>query len=566
MSFRSAPELLKSSFAYYVGIFRNKNLYEVYAFFFFVITLLVSYVALDQVSSLDDHFFHIRFAQTIFEEGLSAFTNFQSIAFSEVISEGEHLIYYNFLFYLALIPFSFFSPLVFGIKLFGVLAVSFSLTALYALLRRLPVNQPFLWTFAFFIILVESGIIVRFFSARPFTLAPILIILFLYLLHSQRFRSAAAIAFIYFYWHTGTFFLPLIVAVAYFVIRRFYAVEEEPRWQAIFLPLIGTILAVGSSYLIYPGVLAYVKDVTLPLLFDAALPGGAGVAEGIEVYGVAFKDLFGAFAPVIALLILVGSMELSSIFQRVKNTPHLQALSNRVLRITLFVGSLTLLFASFLSLRFADYFLFFSIPYIALAVSDRMSESGLSRLSPPKALKTGIAVVLLLFLINTPFEIQSQLESIPTHLTADPPAQWMMQNLETNEVIFNVDWDAFPLFYYYTGDRFRFVTGLEPRFLYEYDERLYWIWRHIGDHGQYCESAECPFDGQNQNVKQQFSLEDGERIADTIVNEFKSQVILVRSDRKPLIELMDHSPRFEKKYSDPEKSLYLIYRVVPGLR
>ena len=96
----------------------RERLYPLYVFLFFFSFFSVSYLTLDQVFGLDDHFFHIRFAELFREQGMSAFTEFQSIYFSRMGIGQEYLVYYNFLFYLALVPFTLITPLVLGIKMY----------------------------------------------------------------------------------------------------------------------------------------------------------------------------------------------------------------------------------------------------------------------------------------------------------------------------------------------------------------------------------------------------------------------------------------------------------------
>lgn len=531
---------------------RNERLYDIYAFVFFVCILLISYFALDGFVVIDDHFFHIRFAQLVGEQGLGAFTDFQSIYFSEIARAGEHLIYYNFLFYIALWPFSLITPSVLGIKLFGLLAMSVSLTVVYAILRRTGVQQALLWTVFFLIVLAESGLLVRLLSARPFALAPVLLILLLYFLYRERRYAASAVAFAYFYWHTATFFLPVVVAAGYFMLDRYHR-SEKFDWNILIWPFAGTFVAIATSYLIFPGVLSYLIDITLPVLIDAALPGGAGVAEGAEVYGANFSSIFPALSPLIGLLIIFGVCETVGLPSRERRSADPRLMT---LRTTLFLGSVMLLAASFFSLRFTDYFVYFSILYLALAVSEFSRVIVVSDQSAWRQLKIGAFIALLLFVMDIGTRIRAtDVEAVRVpYLTAQGPTDWMLTHLKPGALVFNTDWDAFPLLYYFTGDRVRYAAGLEPRFLYDYDPRLYWLWRNIGDRGAYCEVAKCL-------VSRDTSQEDA-RIADAILNDFKADIMIVRTDRTELIERLDHSPRFRPEYRDDANSIFAIYRVL----
>lgn len=547
---------------------QKERLYGLYVFGFLLIILSSAYLALDSVLPSDDHFFHIRFASSILERGMAAFTDFQALPFSRIVAEHEHLIYYNFLFYLVLVPFSLITPPVLGIKLFGIFAVASSLTVIFFFLRNIGVRYAFAWTILSLIILAESGLLVRHLSARPFTLAPVILLLILFFIHERRWKLACLTTVIYFYWHTATFFLPIILALAYATFDRYHRPSFKFEWPIIAVPLMGTALAVASSYLIYPGVLTYLFEITLPVFFDAAFHGGAGILEGQEVYGVDFFFLLSSLSILIVPLILFSMTEWQRLSFANRSKNFLEGDSRKeVLRTTLFVGSVTLALATLLSLRFADYFVYFCILYIALASEIALRQIVPSDTYPWRAMKMGVCVVLALFIFDIGPKLYQYTREVPPYLTALAPTDWLRTNLPEGKIIFNVDWDAQPLLYYFVGDDFRFVTGLEPRFLYDYDERLYWIWRHIGD-GMYCEQPDCQKAASQergsltyQNEKEVMRQDEAARIADVIQRDFGTDIVMTRTDRQNLIRLMDGSPRFQKEYGDPQNSIFAIYRI-----
>lgn len=560
--------LLRKALEHQLFFFRREKLYGLYAFSFFFIVLSSTYLALDTVLPSDDHFFHIRFTQSIFENGLAAFTDFQSIPFSRIVAEGEHLIYYNFLFYIALLPFSLIVPPVLGIKLFGIFTVALSLTVVFLFLQKLRVRYAFAWTVLFLITLTESGLLVRHLSARPFTLAPVILLVLLYFLFSRRWWLAGLAAGFYFYWHTATFFLPLVLALAYGIFDRYHRSSSKFEWQIIGAPLAGTVLAVASSYLIYPGVLTYLFEITLPVFFDAAFHGGAGVLEGSEVYGVEFFFFLSSLPVLIVPLILFGMTEWRRLTFRKQSVSLSDSDSQKdVLRTTLFVGSVTLALATLVSLRFADYFAYFSILYIGIATDAISRQITLNDRRLWRPLSVGVCIVLALFVLDIGPKLYQHTREVPSYLTALAPTDWLKTNIPKGTIIFNADWDAQPLLYYFVGDDYRFVTGLEPRFLYDYDKRLYWLWRNIGE-GSYCEQSACQEEQSQKEAllthrseKEELRQSEAAQIADVIQRDFKTDIVVTRIDRKELIRLMDESPLFQKEYSDPKNSIFAIYRI-----
>lgn len=115
----------------------------------------------------------------------------------------------------------------------------------------------------------------------------------------KRYVSAAILAFLYFFWHVGTFFFPLVVAVVYAVALIF---EGKPwnRW-IILAPLVGTSAAMVLGGFLLPGFASGFLESFLTILriiSDTGFSGKAVVQEGGEVYPLNVFDLYG-LAPVL---------------------------------------------------------------------------------------------------------------------------------------------------------------------------------------------------------------------------------------------------------------------------
>ena len=155
-----------------------------------------------------------------------------------------------------------------------------------------------------------------------------------------------------------------------------------------------------------------------------------------------------------------------------------------------------------------------------------------------------------------------------SHLVAHAPQEWLNSNLKQKKIIFNVEWDSFPTLYYFTGDKFRYVTGLEPRFLYDLDARMYWTWNNIGQ-GLYCEATDCSDMKKkredvlrNEESKKYWYESQGDLIANSILKDFKTDIIVSSLRRKDLLDVMDNSSRFKKEFFDDKNSAYVIYRII----
>lgn len=569
MSYLNAVVKTKNIFLKGLAFFNKPSLYVLYVFSFFVIYFIFSYMTLDKVFALDDHFFHIRFAELLREKGISAFTDFQSIYFSRMGIGHEYLVYYNFLFYFVLIPFALLKPLVLGIKLYGVLALSFSFTIAYAFLRKISIKKPFLWTLLFLIVLLQSGWLIRFTLARPFTLAPVFLVIMLYFIHRRKYWALAIIAFLYFYWHTATFIFPFCLAFGYFIFEQFYG--KKPDWKMISWPLAGTFAAVFLTYLISPGFVAYLRDVIFPVFFDTTLTKTTQIKEGGEVYGKDFFATVSSFFWFLAALFIAGSYEIiryAQVKRGLQQEEDAMDMSIQPLRMTLFMASIVFLAASALSARFLDYFVFFCLLYVAIAISDAEKFFKIDGKLFRKSFWVGGGIVLCFLFVDLSLKTYNSLGGSSSHLIAQAPAEWLNSNVEQNKIIFNVNWDSFPTLYYFTGDKFRYATGLEPRFLYDLDPKLYWIWNSIGS-GFYCETSDCSeiIKQRNKEIakeesKKKWHEKQGELIADAVLNNFETDIIVTSLRTKDLLAVMDNSDRFEKKFFDDKNSAYAIYQII----
>jgi hypothetical protein len=449
------------------------------------------------------------------------------------------------------------------------MALAFSLTVIYIFLKKVSVRNPFIWTIFSVIVLQQSGWLYRFTMARPFTLAPIFLVLMLYFLYGKKYLALAIVSFLYFYWHTATFIFPFCLAFGYFLFEQFYG--KKPDWKIVIWSFSGTLAAVVLAYIISPGIIAYLRDVIFPVFFNTTFAKTVQVAEGNEVYGKDFFSVVSSFFWVFAILIIAGSYEIMRYIKTKRGTQAPEDeldMSIQPMRMTLFMATIAFLAASTLSARFLDYFIYFGLLYSAIAVSDVAKFFKIDGTLFKKTFWFGVGLSSLYLLVSLSLGFYDQLGGSRSQITTQAPAEWLIANEKQDQIILNVDWDSFPTLYYYTGDKFRYTTGLEPRFLYDLDPKMYWIWNSIGS-GYYCESSDCT-DITNQREKEMAGDESrkkwyedqGNLIADAVKNEFKTDIIVASVARKSLLVVMDNSDRFKKEFLDEKNSNYVIYRII----
>jgi hypothetical protein len=66
---------------------------------------------------------------------------------------------------------------------------------------------------------------------------------------------------------------------------------------------------------------------------------------------------------------------------------------------------------------------------------------------------------------------------------------WLKANTAKDSVVFYDNWGMWPMMFFY-NDHNHYITGIDPTFFYEYDQRAYWLWRQISSSGLYCDQLE----------------------------------------------------------------------------
>jgi len=57
-------------------------------------------------------------------------------------------------------------------------------------------------------------------------------------------------------------------------------------------------------------------------------------------------------------------------------------------------------------------------------------------------------------------------------------SDWLKDNSQEKSIVFHSDWDEFPLLFYHNSSNY-YIVGLDPTFMYNYNEDLYWKWHNI---------------------------------------------------------------------------------------
>lgn len=555
-----------------IGYFLEDKFYikVLLVFVFFVSVFSLVYMSLPTVSSGDDHFFHIRFAEAIRQNGFfESFQNFKSIYFSKHAQGNEYFIYYNFLFYLALVPFTYISPLFLGIKLYAIFAVSLASTIFYWCLKKFSVKYPFIWLMVVFSFL-GTNLFFRFFLSRPYTLAPVLLLLLLYFLSKKEYIGTFLISLIYLFWHSATFYFTLLIITVYYIFERFYG--ERGNYRSILWGVFGTTTGLLIITLVSHGFFLYIINIIFGVYKDTIIGQSVSILEGNELYKADFFDFIKAsplFFSVYLLSIFVFIYQYVN--SKIDKTFIITGLTGFKREIVVLKGALFFLSSVFfvgmmlISRRFQDFFVFFGAMFVCLMLSEIKKNIEINNMVIKRAFHSGFFVVLCYLCISNLIFIHDAFASGVIAAKFNKTGIWINKNINEGEVIYNVTWNWFPQLYYHSP-KYNYVIGLEPRFLYEYSHELYWKWSHISGQGFVCITEVCEEETmlkkmalRNKETKKAWYTNEGYKVANVLVNDFKTHYVVTSKDFVTINELMDNNDRFEKVFND--NNFLFIYKV-----
>ena len=203
---------------------KNQSVSFLLVFGFFLISFLLIYIKLPVLSSSDDHYFHFRFAEKMLQNGFfDSFRDFKSIYFTN-IAQGQYFIYYNFLFYVVLLPFTLIIPLFLAIKLYAIVIVSLIGVIIYYFFKKIGIRYSFLWAVGFFAI-IGLGSFWRMFLSRPYVFAPVFILLIILAMYKKKYFRLFVLTFLYLFWHTAT--IPLLFWLELLILQCLHFMKEN---------------------------------------------------------------------------------------------------------------------------------------------------------------------------------------------------------------------------------------------------------------------------------------------------------------------------------------------------
>ncbi len=537
---------------------RKDYLQIMLVFLFFFSIFAFTYFSIDRFTAHDDGFFHVRFAQMIKDGGFQIFTEFPWIYFSHIAQGNKHLVYYDFLFYLFIIPFTFVQPLFLGLKLYATTLMATTFTFLYIALKKLEVTWPWWWTFCSSA-LIGLLFLERLSLGRPFVITPVLLLTLVWLLRKKHRLWAMILSFSYVFWHSSTFFFPAGVVFIHIIIQRFN--HQKIDWGLALSAWGGTVVGVGILLLGVPGFHLFLKSLFVGVIYQTLLLKQIPIAEGGEIYPIDFFSLLNQNIILISLLCIAVTFELAVYWKQ----RGIQAYSEqKITRQFLFFLTLLFMLGTLSTLRNGDFFVFFAIAYLAVSWQELKQHIMINESWVRRSIACGLIITISYLFCNKLLKFQEDMIPQERYDSIEGAALWLTKNTPQGSVIFLSNWSDFARVFYYNQHNY-YIAGLQPRFLYDYNPSLYWLQWNISTKGYVCDHQICE-DLDIERVRARLSLEyrdtwraaQDKQMATVFKDAFHTRYILTRNNYLKLLDILDNGSHFQKVFTSPDFSVYQV--------
>lgn len=460
-----------------------------------------------------DAFYHIKMALLIKEQGVILDLPWQQFTILKDNFTDHQLLYH-----VLLIPFvSFGNPLIGG-KIATLFISSGFIVLFYFFLKKNKIIWPWFWAYALSICSVFTF---RLQLTKTTAISSIILYTGLLLIQRKKYWWLFALAFAY-VWTYGGF--TLLAVLTFFYVVAYLCLEKKLLYQ----PLI----AVSAGYLCGLVINPYFPK-NLFFYWQQFIQVGVinyqdKIGVGGEWYPYGFWNLLAA-TPLLTGGLLISLFIFFFWIKKQNKLGLTSALS------WLFFFILTLK-----SRRYVEYYGPAALLFCATQITLYVTEFKKIKFLISKKILRALIICLMLILLPlaTAHDIQKNRQDFNggfkfTKMAA--ACAWLEANTPEHSIVVHTDWDEWPLFFYFNTHNY-YLVGLEPTFMYNYDQKLYWDWVHL-TRGQ-----------------------ESQRLTEIVRDEFHSQYVLLENSQWLLDYNLKNNPDFTLVYADAEAKIYQLLK------
>lgn len=438
-----------------------------------------------------------------------------------------------------------------GAKIFTAILAGLAMLVFYWLLNEFNAKKPFILTVLFFS--SSSFFEYRLFLERPFLLALIILPLAFWLLIKKKnfllFLLSTLFALLY-------NLAPLIILLSVFYIAVESIISKKKlsdirtlKQLSLFLkPFLSSFFGVLLGILLHPQSLNYLNVIYIhfgKVIFLRLAGVNLGIGNEVQI-----GDFFSFVSNnIIIFCAFIVSIAIFLSFKKIRND---------LINLFLFLISGFWFLVALLVPRGGDFWVPFSWLFVVYTFMSfrrteeyRMINDSIRSKIDLRILKPIIISVLAVLILNNFVQIMDYVYK--TNDSEDiyyrQANEWLKNNTEKNSVIFYNNWSYWPRMFFF-NDHNRYIAGMDPTFLYEYDKNLFWLWNNISKKGMACDQPDGCFD---LSPRQKMA-----GIKSAIKEKFNSNYIFIAADPKDklLSVIKNRKQDFEEVFNNGKLLVY----------
>jgi hypothetical protein len=425
---------------------------------FSLILVVMAWIEFSGPAILDnDGYYHIRWAKML-KESAPRLPKFEQLPLT-TLNERDY-VDHHYLFHVLLIPFTYGDSRI-GAKLAATLFSAAGIAALFALL--VVYRVPYRWLWLAPLVLSSEPFLYRMSMTRAPALSLVLLGIGSYLILKRKLAWLAVLSFA-FVWMYSLFPLIVVFALAHMV--TVYLSERRVDLSTV----AATVSGIAVGLVINP---YFPKNL---ILFwqhlEMKLTAQYTVDVGVEWY------------PYETWAILEGSALAFAIYFSALIAFDFRRRARDPKALFFLIISIVLLLMAFKSRRFIEYWPPFAVVFGAFTLSPLLKR--FNRLIFARPLEATIAavasalviIVTVVAMSLTLWQARNDVKSEADPVAYKGASEWLAANTPAGSMVFNTDWDDFPMLYYYNPNN-TYIVGLDPTYLYDRDRQLWRLYERI---------------------------------------------------------------------------------------
>lgn len=515
-----------------------RSKYFLYPFLFLLAFGFFCYLQSAPTFPDPDSFYHAKMAELIKDGG--AVQNFPWLQFTTL---KNSFIDQHFLYHVSTVPFIVFLDPLTGLKLATIFFAALLIAVFFYFLRYLKIKGALFYSF---LLLVTSPFIFRVNLAKASSLSLIFLLIGLCLVFRRRYIWLAVLSFLY-VWLYGGWPLILLAVVCYLaatvIADKVLPSFKENKGKLKLLLSCGAGLAAGlviNPY--FPKNLFFYWLQTIQI---GLVNYQSKIGVGIEWYPYKISALFLDNSLVFILFFLAIILFLLATLEHAsKNDSRIIIKRENIIQIFTFIFLSSLFFLLTLkSRRYIEYLIPFIVIFSAVLVNFSLKRLDVKRFfswlkQASRKWKTLFITIVIYFIFAVCFivsrDIVMQKSNFDRGFSSQKflaSGQWLETNSSAGAIVFHSNWDNFPFLFYYNAHNY-YIVGLDPTFMYVYNQDLYWQWVKIT------------------------TGEAKDNLYHIIKDDFRASYVFIDSEHGAMNDNIKKDERFKLVYSDKEAWIY----------